>query len=859
MTKTLLMVAAGVLAALPAWSQQTQQWWERPDLPIPVEELAQWDRYVQNQELGSLATRLTNEQLVRRFSLLYGKQAYLLGIRAHGKTDSGKQILRDAFEELERLSDQRRIVDNQRFRELYRTIITEHDYYHGRFLENEFRSLLALREVIFESDDYMEALDTNVQNQEFGSSDHALTDNQLLRRLSQLYRHQAGLLWAFAEGSTDSGAQTLRSAFVGLESLLSQPGIAEDRRVREFYRSIITEHDNYFGQVLANEYGNVSALHREIFGVQDVIAAQRPLGSPKTVAPPVRPTIPMEENQSVAKLRNWFLEYRREELMRWMRRAETYFPMIEQILEEEGLPDELKYLAVIESGLNPRARSKWRAVGMWQFMSATGRAYGLRSDNWHDDRMDPVLATRAAARHLSDLYYKQYGQDWLVALAGYNCSPRCINRAIRANGGRRDYWSMRRHLPTETQSYIPSFIAAAQIMSNPSEFGFPSNVFSSEVANDGVQVLRSEATVAEFSGIGQAYAYDEVPVTGMLTIKDIAQMVGTTEDVIRHLNPALVRDHLPPARYALRLPVGTASRFVTAFDNLPKDAVRSISRYTIKRGDNPSRIASRYGISPRALMAANGKRVNATIYPGQTLIVPETQQGGTATVDSDAILAVNWGQHVRQPIVLDYTPTPVRLTDPTPVRLTSTTSTQQTTASRTNETSTQRAPVRHVIRRGDTLTKLAKKYGTTILQIRQENGLRSNTIRRGRILRITPGHEVSSIERATASSAASTSTQRPTIRHLVRRGDNLSKLASKYGTTVSKIRQENGLRSNQINRGSTLRITLGQSKTINHVVQRGENLTIIARKYGTTVTRLRSTNNLRGSRIYPGQQLAILR
>src|SRR5690606_8547032 len=156
-------------------------------------------------------------------------------------------------------------------------------------------------------------------------------------------------------------------------------------------------------------------------------------------------------------------------------RADTYFPMIERILAEEGVPDELKYLAMVESALNPRARSHAGAAGMWQFISATGRAYGLRAQSDVDDRLDPERATRAAARHLRDLH-ERFG-DWQLALAGYNCNPARIQREItRAEarlGRRATFCDIYDHIPRETRGYVPMYIATALVLSNPEAFDLP--------------------------------------------------------------------------------------------------------------------------------------------------------------------------------------------------------------------------------------------------------------------------------------------------------------------------------------------------------------------------------------------------
>ena len=604
------------------------------------------------------------------------------------------------------------------------------------------------------------------EQQDLGSLDDSLTDDQLARRLSRLYRYQADLLLAQADGNSALGAEILHRALGEVEDLADQPGINANVRWRELFRSLVTEHDYYYGKFLEDEFGSIFGLRAEIF--EELNKLEDPLAPAKTPAPlpPIRTTIPMTENRTVEGVREWFLTKRRDVLIVWLSRAKTYFPMIEPILKETGVPDELKYLAVIESGLNPKATSRWHAVGMWQFISATGRAYGLESDAWQDDRRDPVKATRAAAKHLRDLYY-QYDKNWHVALAGYNCSPRCIKRAIRSSGGKVDYWRMYKYLPKETRGYVPNFIAVAQILSNPGAFGLPTDVTAPE------------------------FAYDIVPVTGMLSFETIADMVGANVDDIGRLNPELRQGMLPPSSdpYELRIPPGTASRFVAAFANLPAEAKRTAAEHIVKRGDNLGKIGRRYGVSARDLMASNNLR-KTTIYPGQHLVVPTAGGGGggQASVDESGVRTVNWGTHVNQPIALDFTPKP-SMARTTPVRQTSQAaqSSSRSSSGSSNARTSQPRQIAHTVRGGDTLSGLAAKYGSSVRDIRQLNGLRSTKIKRGQTLKIQPG-------------------KNKAVVYKVVRGDNLTKIARRYKTKVSSIKEANNLRSNRIYPGQELTI-----------------------------------------------------
>ncbi|MCY3629833.1 MAG: LysM peptidoglycan-binding domain-containing protein [Rhodothermaceae bacterium] len=607
--------------------------------------------------------------------------------------------------------------------------------------------------------------------EDYGDPRDELTERQIMNRISRAYLLQSRIIKAQTNGDWRSAEYYLDQAMSEVSVLADQSSLANEPQFRELFRTIVTEHEAYFGTDPAErqEYGSIFALRSAMFDVQALVEnpTAEATGLPKIE--PVVTAVPMPQNRAVENSIQWLLANRRETVIRWMNRSDTYFPMIEQIFKEEGVPEELKYLAVGESGLNPRARSSASAVGMWQFMAPTGRAMGLRIDSYVDERMDPVKSTRAAARHLKELY-EYYASDWHLALAGYNCSPRCIRRAISRGGGTLQnppsYWAISRYLPRQTSGYVPQFIAFALIMSNPSEFGLPA------------------------TSNGPEFAYDEIKVSGVLSLETIATMVGTTTDHIESLNPELRRGTLPPDRspYTLRIPINTFARFADAFEQLPEKEKTMPGEHRVRRGDNLGKIARRYGTTVKAIQNANRLRTTV-IHPGQMLVVPGLAGTIVAKLESTGARSVGWGSRTNKPIVFDQKVAENARQTTVTVANTSTTRSPNTSDQATNSSnsSSENRPNQvHRVRRGDTLSELANQYGTTVRAIQQANGLRNTRIKRGQRLQIPQGGR--------------------TI-HTVRRGENLTKIAQHYGTTVQSIKTNNNLRSNTIHPGQKLSIT----------------------------------------------------
>ncbi len=334
--------------------------------------------------------------------------------------------------------------------------------------------------------------------------------------------------------------------------------------------------------------------------------------------------IPMVYNDQVRKFIELYVVRRRDLVQRMLSLKEYYFPIFESVLEEHGMPQELKYMSVIESALNPNALSRVGASGLWQFMLYTGKRYGLEVTSYVDERRDPVKASEAAAVFLQDLY-DMYG-DWHLAIAAYNCGPGNVNRAIARSGGQKDFWKIYYNLPRETRGYVPAFIAAAYAMTYASEH----HIYASET--------------------GVPPTSDTVMVYQPLHFNQVASVIGVPTETIRQLNPQYKHDVVPAQEgktYSLALPVEATFSFAAYEDSIyardrktyfPDNRVVKISEakgyayagrtpdgkvkliYTVKRGDVPGGIAHKFGVRVADLNYWNNIRRNL-IREGQKLVI----------------------------------------------------------------------------------------------------------------------------------------------------------------------------------------------------------------------------------------------
>ncbi|HPJ82823.1 MAG: LysM peptidoglycan-binding domain-containing protein [Bacteroidales bacterium] len=424
--------------------------------------------------------------------------------------------------------------------------------------------------------------------------------------------------------------------------------------------------------------------------------------------------------------------------------SQYYMPLFEEILDSYEMPLELKAMAVIESALNPRAVSRARATGMWQFMYRTALNYNLTINSYVDERLDPIVSGDAAARYLLDSY-RIYG-DWILAIASYNCGVGNVNKAIRRAGGSREFWDIYPFLPRETRGYVPAFVAALYTMRyypehqiRPLPIEMPAHV-------------------------------DTFEVNKMLHFDQITNFLNISKDQLRDLNPQYVKDIIPGVErpYILRLPFEYSGDFAALQDSIYsfKDSVyfnplimntRATASDTqvthrVRSGETLSHIAYRYGVRIADVKYWNGLRSDR-IVPNQRLIIYTRGSGA-----------------------------------PRP-------QTAAAAASSTAPAQPRGNLITHKVQKGETLGGIAEKYKVSAANLRSWNKIRNNTIYAGSTLKIY------------TSATATTSQDGSFEYYTVKSGDNLWDIANKLGITVQNIRSLNGLGSNsRIYPGQKLKI-----------------------------------------------------
>jgi membrane-bound lytic murein transglycosylase D len=463
---------------------------------------------------------------------------------------------------------------------------------------------------------------------------------------------------------------------------------------------------------------------------------------------------------------------------RYLGRSMLYIPLMEKILAEEGIPHDIIYLPLIESGFNTSAYSYAKAMGPWQFISGTGNRYGMRHNWWYDERRDFEKSTRAACRYLGELYAEFH--SWELALAAYNGGEGRVRKEI-AKHKTDDFWQL--GFKKQTRDYVPLFMAAVMIAKSPEKYGFNPTYM-------------------------KPLEWDIVEVDKCISLKSVAENVGIQYDELSLLNPEIMRGVTPPdiTPYRLRVPVGTKDSFLAAYENIPSEKATNWAYHKVRRGETLSSIAGKYGVSLSAIKDANGFGRKYKISVGQSLLIPRPG------------LAARPLKTTKQSV-----------------------STESKTSIADNSQPVARTK-NHVVRRGESLDKIARKYDITIAAIKEANNLKSNRVYPGKSLVIPQrGTEVAGSGRV----------------YRVKNGDSLTKIADMHGVDVTSLKQSNRLRSNTIYPRMVLRIpddndrqakittpTKSRDQVQTYRVKRGDTLWNIAQIFEVKVEEIMNWNNI---------------
>ncbi|MCK9203758.1 MAG: LysM peptidoglycan-binding domain-containing protein [Bacteroidales bacterium] len=468
--------------------------------------------------------------------------------------------------------------------------------------------------------------------------------------------------------------------------------------------------------------------------------------------------------------------------------AQIYFPLFEEQLDKCNMPLELKYLAVIESALNPVANSRAGAKGLWQFMYGTGKVYGLKVTSYVDDRFDPYKATIAACEHLGDLY-DIYG-NWALALAAYNSGAGNVNKAIRRSGGLKNFWALHNYLPKETRSYVPAFIAASYVLTYANEHKiYP--------VDPGVLY----------------YEVDTVTVRNPLSFEQISEMLNIPMDEVAFLNPSFKHGFIPATpenTYKVRLRKKYVGDFINneaslyayrtknsasqdSLLNMAFSNFREADLYTVRSGESLASIAKKFHMTVSELKSLNGLRKNY-VKPKQKILVytkppkemPKQTEISSATVKN----TFNKDTTIK-------TTTASKLSG------------VQAPAS-TGSTQGTDALTFHIVKSGESLGGIAKKYQCTTEQLKTWNKLSGENIMIGQKLKVSASSTPISAAQKSASTSKPVKTVSGTQKftyYTIQSGDNLWDVADKFDVTVSQIKNLNDLKnSNRLKPGQKIKI-----------------------------------------------------
>ena len=563
----------------------------------------------------------------------------------------------------------------------------------------------------------------------------------------------------------------------------------------------------------------------------------------------------IEYNQGLENIIKSFLKNRKKSFERLMAISEYYFPLFEESLAKQNVPLEIKYLAVVESALNPRAVSRVGATGLWQFMYQTGKQYGLKIDSYVDERSDPLKASDAAAQYMTNMY-KIFG-DWDLVLASYNSGPGNVAKAIRRSGGQQNYWNIRKNLPQETQGYVPAFLATMYIYEYHKEHGIkPDRALVKHFATDTIMIKKQmsfkqisdllDIPVAQLQVLNPSYKLNVIPF-----YKDQSHYLRLPQDKIAVFTSnedqiyAYAQHELDQRERPFQVVKAIASK--DTMPNIKSVVLSKTKYYRVKRGDNLTTIANKYDVSVIDLKKWNNLKGNSVAYGKNLKIINDENASASNNKDIKSDVATSTTAKDNQRVAQ---------------------------ADEKDKKSILKDSI-YVVQKGDNLSTIAKKYNVTVAEIQEWNNLSNNNIQLGAPIQVAKKGSENKVEVAPEQ-------DRKDIQYVVQKGDNLGNIAKKFGTSLAELKQWNNLNDNSIALGSTLIVAknelvintnkatadtfkkkgdfsgISKKEGAEYYVKKGDSLYSISKKYpGVTISDLKKWNDISGEELKPGMKLKI--
>ncbi|MFZ4619353.1 MAG: LysM peptidoglycan-binding domain-containing protein [Bacteroidota bacterium] len=698
-----------------------------------------------------------------------------------------------------------------------------------------------------------------------------MNEKQIAELLERAREHYLIALQAQAEGDSIMSADEFEEAIKHLNEASYFPNIEDNLDFNELTRSVIEDYEKYIATIDSlGENSSIFALREKLnLDIEKIDITN--INIPASLIP--KTEVPLHVNEYTKRTLAFFMGKGRVHMENWIRRSGRYFPIMSRIFAEEGLPQELMLLSLPESGLNPTARSWAKAVGLWQFMKATGGQYGLRSNYWYDERRDFEKATRAAARHMKDLY-REFN-DWHLVFVAYNAGGGWVRRGIRRSGST-DYWEMRAKLPRETRNYVPQYIATALIILRPEAFGF------GDVEKE------------------DSLAFEVSTVDDCVDLSILAECAETDLETIKSLNPELTQWCTPPnyKGYKLRVPVGKSAIFAENYAKIPEEKKFDFATHTIRRGETVSQIANRYKITKAVLLEVNKLSKSKRLKVGATLVIPIRSNSASAIVEAQRlkekqdIERANKLKEEGRKLAASSSSSSTPVTAQSPAR-----PKRKIVVEKPYEPA-GREKITYVVKTGETLGHIAEWFNVRASHIRNWNNIPyGRHIYKGQKLAIwvpeeklkqyeaiAKGTPVEKQKGITSSSKKRTKNERSGtatigwVNHKVKKGETLEKIAEDYDVAIADLKTWNRLKTSRINAGETLEVyspdqseepadepvvkkkssvKSAKVRSVTYVVKKGDTLEKVAEKYGMTVQELKKSNDLRSTKISAGQKLII--